>query len=325
MSLAKKWKESPVISLIVVCIAIGSGIYGITEFLNAQQTAQLTHKYETKISQLHSQLASINLQVSGAQGLDIKNLLVRTGDSSAIPVGSKFFQQNSFYALNSTDYWRHQSITEAQMYAQSGVEFTDDLMDRAKQVRVDQWTAGTPQTLMIGAEQIQLQPNIFVQRIDQRQIATSVGVEETRQVDAKPSGLRSAFQNASHRANTARKNSVVNSLLQDPAGKYFCIISTERIQNSLQSGQTSYLLNKIQKDSNTLFAQSSMVFHDVMIDGRHVPKYYLHFEEIYIESQGQLYLIRFTIPTEQPVVDQKTRAENVRWLEKFRIVQQPAG
>jgi hypothetical protein len=337
MSLAKKWKESPVISLLIVCLTIGSGVFGVTEFFHAQRSSGIRGQYDAKIAELQTQLAAVNLNVANGHSLGVDSLILKTGAAGTIPANSDFFKTESFYAPKTTSFWNYQSKTEGQMYRDFGIQLQVDkqVQNAANQIPIHMWTADQNFSILHDGENLDLKPMIVVQRMTDQQMAMTLGIEAAPKIVAsmtpEKESLSSIFQNASFRKNnspqpevanpSSQKQVVFDALREDRAGKYFQMLSFMQLQSALASPNTSYLLNQLQKDGDVVHGQSSLVLRKAIVNGQNIDIFYLHFDEIYIADSNGLYIIRMTVPSTEPVVNQELRAEMIGWLQGFRVIQ----
>lgn len=340
MSLAKKWKESPLVSLVVTLIAIGSTTFGFVQYFAALREHRLNEKHALEVESLKAEIASFKLSLTDQEAFDLKSLVLKIGDSNSVPASSQFFADDSFYAVRSTDHWNYQMSSESDYYKQANIELGmgEAVEQAAKQALVHVWKADDPIMIGVGdGEIIRLQPSILVQRMDDRKLAMALGINPNelatnRQFDRQDFVSTSAApvgetynDVAQYRSdkNPAAKNpmeSVFHALREDRTGKYFQLFSFQQFQASLISESLHYSLNRVQKSGDMLYAQSSTRFDDAMVDGRRRDRYYLHQEDFFIADQNQVYLIRMTVPSSEPVVGQNQRAEMTRWIQQFRIV-----
>ena len=327
MSLTEKWKDSPIVSLVAACIAIGSGIFGVVEYFGAQKVDRINQSHENEIHELKAQLASVQMELVDEDAIDVRSLVLKTGDRQTIPDESKFFKTDSFYAQKNSSDWSYSEQTERSYYQQSGVaEHLDSAaLNAAGGNRIHVWRSGKPVQIQQGAETIQVGMMVTVQRLDDQALARSMGLGTDNQAVAVPEkpGLKSIFQNAGAQKVIKEDSStrVAYQAFQfDRAGKFFQIMSFLSLSSSLQSPQVNYSLNRVQKIGDTVYAQATTSLDYVRVNETMQERFYLHSEELYIADGSEIYLVKMVVPSADPVVNVGQRSKLVSWLQRFRII-----
>lgn len=254
-----------------------------------------SQRFEAAKTAYDSKLASIDRNLAGGDLMKVEHFLLRRGDRKGVPGRSKFYAEDSFYAPDVPG-WIYQKTTDREFFMSIfGEEGQKQVNEITSIAPVHVWTRGPLKP--VGSHDViqNLAPCIYVQRLALDELTVQLNLEAAKH--SQPSSL---FE-----------GDVIGSMLAQTFANVFKTLTfTADTQASLLS---------ISKVSNVLYCQFLLTIHNVTIDSRTLPSYFVNLEMIVISTPKNVYTIYDLIPSEEPVLRGAVPAEVTEWLSGFAV------
>lgn len=277
-----------------------------TSKLEAELATQ-KQEYEAKVSELEQSLSTLPIQVGDEiKKVDVAKMQISQAEASSVNPRTKFFSEDSVYALPSSGEWRLTASTEVQLLADlSGVSNEKAVEQSAKEFGLDNqqveelltefplhlWKSG-PLYHLEGTTGLRaLQPQLILQRVP-------LG-------DSSADGFGSGV------------SSLEDYFRGDEVGQ---VLSSQLVfLLSLNDEHVSTTLSSVEKAGNAFYARFDTTFLDVQVNGKTHRQFFWSNEVIAITTPTDLYFVKASIPSSEPTSN--SAASFVKqWLGAFRIV-----
>lgn len=317
MSLKDKLEKSPMISLVIVCTAVGSAVFGVAQYFHNQQINKIEQNHAAKLLAFEAQLAQIQMGIDDRGSFNLQEISQSKSSAASIPSSSQYFIEDNFYAIRNDSEWSYTQTTENELMARiSGKSFDDSFLDGAATlVPVHLWSKKESFNMRHESEQTQMSPMIMVQRISFDHLRKLLGYSNN--------GTQSQIQPASYREShdsEATVNQLFEKVTDDLTGKFFQFQTWIALGQSLNSPKTRHQLNRVQKLEDALYSESTIVMQDAIVNGQNLPAFFVHNQMILISNEKGLYFIKIIQPSTEPVLRENDRADINRWLGHLRII-----
>jgi hypothetical protein len=291
MTFKSRVESNPFISLIVTGTAVGAVVAAVISFFCSQRLEEA----RTQIADRESKLASINRNLAGGDFMKVEKFLARRGDRSHVPAQSKFYPDDSFYAPEIKG-WIYTKVTDRVFFTSIfGKEAEKQMSEITGIAPMHVWTRGPLKPVGNNDVIENFAPSIYVQRLPLDELTVQLNLEAAK--NSQPT--------------TLFEGDVIGSMLAQTFSNIFKKLTiTSDTQASLLS---------ITKVSNVLYCQFLVTIHDVTIDGRALPSYFINLEMIVISTPKSVYTICDLVPSEEPVLRGSVPAEVTEWLSGFAV------
>jgi hypothetical protein len=227
--------------------------------------------------------------------MKVEHFLLHRGDRNRVPGQSKFYADDSFYAPDLPG-WTYEKTTDRAFFKSIfGEEGQKQINEITGLAPVNVWTRGALKPLGNHDVFQDFAPCIYVQSLPIEELTIQLNLEA-----AKDSQSTTLFQ-----------GDVIGSML---AQTFSNVFKTLTITSDTQASLLS-----ISKVSNVLYCQFLLTIHNVTIDSRVLPSYFINLEMIIISTPKTVYTICDLIPSEEPVLRGAVPAEVTEWLSGFAV------
>jgi hypothetical protein len=327
----EKIENNPIIFLITSVVGAVAVAAGIQQYFYTQQEKLSASQHQSELRDLDSKLASVKRGMTGHEYFDIRKLLLLPGDTSNIPQSASFFSEDQFYANSKSPDWTFSRSTELALTSELAGEPPDKLPKQLIKA-----STAFPIYLWKGKEVHKVKDSdlfrnafayIILQKIPKDRLKEIIGLGVSMAQEEDDEGKKNQLKSdkpatlAESRAKSAEEfASKLDEIFRgDIVGSFFTLKLTIQLQVAIASPKTTFSLVEIQKVGNVLYSQTLITLHNVKIDDKLSPLYYVRQEVMIISTADTLYVVQTMIPSDDPVPRGKIPSSVTQWMDDFRV------
>jgi hypothetical protein len=227
--------------------------------------------------------------------MNVEHFVLHRGDRKNVPQRSKFYPEDSFYAPELPG-WIYQKTTDIEFFMSIfGAEGQKQINEITSMAPVHVWTRGPMKP--VGNHEVfqNFAPCIYLQRLPVDELTVQLNLEAAK--NSQPARL---FE-----------GDIIGSMLAETFSNVFKKLTF--------TADTQAALLSVTKISDVLYCQFLVTIHNVTIDSRVLPSYFVNLEMIVISTPKNVYVISDLIPSEEPVLRGPVPAELTEWLSGFAV------
>jgi hypothetical protein len=288
-------ERHPFRALLAFTILVGGTVFSVVHYFDSQRLEATKHDYDLKLTDSENKLASINRGLAGGDYINVARLVVHRGERNRVPLQSKFYADDSFYAPDLRA-WIYKKTTDREFFTSIfGEEGKKQINELTGLAPVHVWTRGA--LVPVGNHDViqNFAPCIYLQRLPIDELTVQLNLEAAK--NSQPAAL---FQ-----------GDIIGAMLAQTFANVFKTLTfTSDTQASLLS---------ITKVSNVLYCQFLLTIRNVTVDSRKLDSYFVNLEMIVISTNNNVYTICDIIPSEEPILRGPISAEVTEWLNAFAV------
>jgi|GEM_PF-3087060 len=316
--------DNTIAVIIASAISIFTAGYSVSSVLNE-------NKYESKIQDYQTIIASINRRAGGNKIIDISRLKIHKDSTNFKKTGlNKFFANDNFYATND-NYWLHKLTNPIEIsYIKNGKIAPAELRDNPVDMPIHAWISKEEFKITQANWQRKVEPYSLWSEVDREKLSKDKPepiIYPTDQIIFNPTIILHRWQrNKNHFAvkdslldSTEQKvgfeelpqNELIGKFLTDDMQKYFYDFPSMDVKREILS---------VQKNGNTLYTSYLTTYNNIEINNVKQESFFVWREFIVICTDKDIYEIDIQTPSLEPIKNGHAFEKVTEWYNSFGII-----